>query len=411
MSADLDIEVTEPPIGSVCGVRCCSDWLLSSLCCSPTATLLMGICTLAQGLVEVTSPCPLARVGRWCACRCEAGAYLITGANRGIGYGMAKVLCQHGVHVILLCRSAALGERARARLVRATGNKRVECAQVDLSELASVAAFVGEFRRRELPVRALLNNAGAICDEAVRVNHVGHMALTVGLLDALMAGGATIVNVASCAHWLTASAAAPPRPAAMRRGAAWDEYSASKLANALFTQALQRRLRGTPGGTRVRVVSYHPGVMATDLWRGTDDGATEERGRAWARTMCACAAKHPLVSGAGAAALAAPRCTAPRCRLPAACCGEGGGYYQQLACCCVVPVRARPAVYDSTLQLHFWEASAAALRAHGSATLTEPLGRLRAPAAGEGYPLCSPAFPCTECCTLLPVCPCIACLC
>ena len=63
--------------------------------------------------------------------------------------------------------------------------------------LTAYGAFVAAFRKRELPVRALINNAGAICDDAVAVNHVGHMALCVGLLDALVAGGATIVNVAS----------------------------------------------------------------------------------------------------------------------------------------------------------------------------------------------------------------------
>jgi retinol dehydrogenase-12 len=97
------------------------------------------------------------------------------------------------------------------------------------------------------------------------VNHLGHYALTLLLLDRLTASGpdARIVNVSSAAHY---GAPGIDFDALRRRTASFTgqrEYAVSKLCNVLFTQELTRRL----AGSAVSASALHPGVVASDIWR------------------------------------------------------------------------------------------------------------------------------------------------
>ena len=95
------------------------------------------------------------------------------------------------------------------------------------------------------------------------VNHLGHFAFTMALLDRLISSQARIVNVASDAHYGAKGIDFDRlrRPARGITGMA--EYSVSKLCNVLFTQELARRL----AGTGVTSYALHPGVVASDIWR------------------------------------------------------------------------------------------------------------------------------------------------
>ena len=100
------------------------------------------------------------------------------------------------------------------------------------------------------------------------VNHLGHFAFTLALLDCLAdsganGGGARIVNVASDAHYQAPGIDFEVLRRRTRTVTGMREYSVSKLCNVLFSQELARRL----DGTGVTSYALHPGVVASDIWR------------------------------------------------------------------------------------------------------------------------------------------------
>ena len=237
--------------------------------------------------------------------------FLVTGANTGIGLATATDLARRGGRVYLACRSRPKGEAAAAGIAAATGNENVVFLPLDLADLTSVRACARSFLDRGEPLHVLINNAGIGgtpgrttdgFELVFGVNHLGHYALTMGLLDCLTASGARIVNVASDAHYQAKGIDFGRLRRRTRGITGMREYAVSKLCNVLFSQELARRLDG------LGVTSYalHPGVVASDIWRRVPAPArplvtrrmlTVEQG---ARTSlyCATAPATALVSGA-----------------------------------------------------------------------------------------------------------------
>ena len=238
--------------------------------------------------------------------------YLVTGANTGIGLATATDLARRGGRVYLACRSRPKGEAAAARIAAATGSEGVVFLPLDLADLASVRACARAFTERSEPLHVLINNAGiggtpGLTKDGFElvfgVNHLGHFALTMSLLDCLTAsGGARIVNVASDAHYQARGIDFGRLRRRTRGITGMREYAVSKLCNVLFSSELARRL----DGTGVTSYALHPGVVASDIWRRVPAPArplvtrrmlSVEQG---ARTslFCATSPATDLVSGA-----------------------------------------------------------------------------------------------------------------
>ena len=198
--------------------------------------------------------------------------FLVTGGNTGIGRATVTELARRGGRVWVASRSAAKGEAAVAGVKAATGNESVFFLPLDLADLDSVRACAAAFLAAGEPLHVLVNNAGLGGQRGLTadgfelhfgVNHLGHYALTLLLLDRLTASGpdARIVNVSSAAHF---GAPGIDFDALRRRTASFTgqrEYAVSKLCNVLFTQELARRQAG------VSACALHPGVVASDIWR------------------------------------------------------------------------------------------------------------------------------------------------
>jgi NAD(P)-dependent dehydrogenase (short-subunit alcohol dehydrogenase family) len=199
--------------------------------------------------------------------------FIVTGANAGVGFEIARVLATRRARVLLGCRDLAKGEDAIARIRKITPASELTWLPLDLSDLESVRAAV-EIAGKEPRLDGLINNAGVMNPPLMRtkqgfelqfgVNHLGVFALTSLLLPKLAeTPGARVVVTSSVAH--------------LKAKIEWDDlnadksyqkndrYGASKLANALFFFELDRRLRAAK--SPVTAIGVHPGIAATSLGR------------------------------------------------------------------------------------------------------------------------------------------------
>ena len=174
---------------------------------------------------------------------------------------------------------AARPRRAGGRRRRDQGGSRarqdVWLLPLDLASLASVRACAAAFLALDEPLHVLVNNAGLGGQRGLTadgfelhfgVNHLGHYALTLLLLDRLTASGpdARIVNVSSEAHYGAPRDRLRRAPAAHRRRS---PASASTRSRSCATCCSRRSWRGGWPERASRAYALHPGVVASDIWR------------------------------------------------------------------------------------------------------------------------------------------------
>ncbi|MCA9596837.1 MAG: SDR family NAD(P)-dependent oxidoreductase [Myxococcales bacterium] len=193
---------------------------------------------------------------------------IVTGGYSGIGIETTRALAAKGATVIVPVRSP---EKATENLAGVQGN--VKTAPLDLADLSSVRAFaqtlLGELERLDL----LINNAGIMaCPEArvgpgwesqFGVNHMGHFALTQALLPLLeKTSGARVVALSSTGHKIS-DIRWDDIQFSNGDYNKWKAYGQAKTANALFANALSRRLKKSGG----LAFAVHPGGIFTPLQR------------------------------------------------------------------------------------------------------------------------------------------------
>ncbi len=198
---------------------------------------------------------------------------LITGASTGIGRVTALELARTGTQVFLACRSLQRTQAVLDQIRAAVPGAQVEWLALDLADLDSVRACAAAFLARGLPLQLLINNGGIAgargltkqgFELAFGINHMGHFLLTQLLLERIQASKpARIVTVASRAHKRVSGIDWPALREPTRTLTGLTEYGRSKLANALFSAQLGRRL----AGTGVTTYALHPGVVASEIWR------------------------------------------------------------------------------------------------------------------------------------------------
>ena len=195
---------------------------------------------------------------------------VVTGASSGLGLQTARMLAARGAEVVMTSRDPVRGEQAVRRVLADVPQAAVRQAELDLADLASVAALAGELA--DAPLDLLVNNAGVMAvpprhtadgfELQMGTNHLGHFALTGLLLPALLARpGARVVTVSSFLHWFGSLDLADLM--SERSYDPWRAYSASKLANLLFVRELDSRARRA--GADLVSVGAHPGHARTNL--------------------------------------------------------------------------------------------------------------------------------------------------
>ncbi|QUR68059.1 SDR family oxidoreductase [Mycobacterium spongiae] len=198
---------------------------------------------------------------------------IITGANSGLGFGLARRLSSAGADVVMAIRNRAKGETAIEKIRATVPDAKLTIKALDLSSLASVAALAEQLNADGRPIDILVNNAGVMTppqrdtttdgfELQFGSNHLGHFALTARLLPLLRAAErARVVSLSSLAA---------------RRGrihfddlqfeksyAPMTAYGQSKLAVLMFARELDRRSRARDWG--IVSIAAHPGLTKTNL--------------------------------------------------------------------------------------------------------------------------------------------------
>lgn len=197
---------------------------------------------------------------------------VVTGASDGIGTVIATRLAQAGAEVIMPVRSQKKGEAAAQGIRAAIEGAKVSTRPLDLSSRESVAAFGAKLVAEGRPINILINNAGVMRPPQRQVtkdgfelqwgtNHLGHFALTLGLLPLLREGGARVTHQTSVAA----------RSGEMN----WEDlnydksydvmkaYTGSKIAVGLFARELDARSHANRWGISSNL--SHPGISPTNL--------------------------------------------------------------------------------------------------------------------------------------------------
>jgi len=200
---------------------------------------------------------------------------VVTGAASGIGVETARALAATGAEVTLAVRKTEVGEKVAAEITATTGNEAVRVAPLELTDRASIDAFVDAW---DGPLHLLVNNAGVMAIQELELspdghemqfatNHLGHFALALGLYEALAADGAArVVAVSSSAH-LRSPLIFDDIDFDFRPYEPFQAYGQSKTANVLFAVEATRRW----AGEGITANSLMPGGIATGLQRHVDD--------------------------------------------------------------------------------------------------------------------------------------------
>ena len=187
---------------------------------------------------------------------------LVTGANKGIGFGIAKHLGQSGWQVIIGARDEQRAEKAIGEL-KSAGVDVLGWVNIELRDIDGLQQAAKEVGEKYPGLTLLVNNAGipgdmsvdslhteiSVIKETLDVNFIGTFAFTKALMPLLTKNQGRIVNV-------TVPSEISPywHPLA---------YVASKAAqNAMMgVMAIEQQQSGTP----LEVFSVHPGPTTTDL--------------------------------------------------------------------------------------------------------------------------------------------------
>lgn len=215
----------------------------------------------------------------------EGETILVTGANSGLGRGIARDLAQRGAsRLILACRSG-IPETAEA-LERETGNANLEMRRVDLSDFSSIEALVMGLKRDGVILDRAIFNAGVVSSGGAKtqegfelmfgVNFIANALLTLrlleeGIIPSSFKGNTPrpespprLVYIASDAHRsgspITLSSFGEYRDFGITES--MKEYGHSKLALMLFVHELAERLKG-----ELEIFTLCPGAVNSNISR------------------------------------------------------------------------------------------------------------------------------------------------
>lgn len=204
---------------------------------------------------------------------------IITGANSGIGFEVAKKFAENNARVIMACRDLEKGGEAKEKIEENIEESEIEVRKLDLADLSSIKKFTKEYKANNDKLDVLCNNAGVMAiprqetkdgfEKQFGVNHLGHFALTAHLIPVLKeAEESRVVTQSSGLH--EKGSIDFENLMLEEEYDKWDAYANSKLANVLFANELQRKLEEQD--LDMKSIACHPGYASTNLqYRGPEE--------------------------------------------------------------------------------------------------------------------------------------------
>ncbi|KOY13230.1 SDR family oxidoreductase [Paenibacillus xylanivorans] len=193
---------------------------------------------------------------------------VITGASGGIGEATARLLAEHGAHVVIGARRLDRLE-ALASSIRSEGGS-VEYHTLDVTQLEEMQTIVGVALSRYGRLDVIINNAGVMPLsplEALKVDEWNRMidvnirgvlhGIAVGLPVMKKQGSGQFINIASIGAYAVTPTASV--------------YCATKYA----VRAISEGLRQEVGGD-IRVTLVSPGVTESELAESISDDEARE---------------------------------------------------------------------------------------------------------------------------------------
>lgn len=188
---------------------------------------------------------------------------VVTGGNRGLGFGIASAMAQCGANIAILCRDSKKAQEALEELKQYGGTyMSFDC---DITNMKNVLAVADEVTEKFGDIDVLINNAGVSCvnelldmDEELTdwynvvntdLNGTVHMTYAFGKKMRDAGKGGSIINVTSNAAFI------------VNKTQSMSPYSSAKAAANHFTHCMAVEL----GKYDIRVNAIAPGFTNSEL--------------------------------------------------------------------------------------------------------------------------------------------------
>lgn len=198
---------------------------------------------------------------------------LVTGGNSGIGLEMVRAFIRAGHEVMIAARDVRKTEAVIRQLQLEVPGATLHAVALDLADFGSIDRAAREILTSLPRLDTVMLNAGSYThglrvqdnglESMIGSMHFGHFRLMSQLLPQLhKAPEARVVVTSSVAHWTGKIDESTFRDPSNYRNDL-QAYGSAKLANLIYSRELARRV----AGSNIRVNAFHPGGVATGIWR------------------------------------------------------------------------------------------------------------------------------------------------
>jgi NAD(P)-dependent dehydrogenase (short-subunit alcohol dehydrogenase family) len=188
---------------------------------------------------------------------------LITGANRGIGFELAKQYLIAGCKVVATCRDKS--GAAELSSLTSQFSKTLQIESLDIASHEQIEALANKLSKENIKIDLIVNNAGYLDRENISVKAINYvdaeMSLKVNSLGPLYLTHCFLSLMNKNSLSKIAIISSDMGSLSLQQNVAWYGYRMSKAAVNMLTVNLSNELVDD----NIAVVAVHPGWVKTDM--------------------------------------------------------------------------------------------------------------------------------------------------